>query len=131
LTEADPVTPLLVAEMLVPPTWTAFTSPPVDTVAVAAAPLAQVTWPVRSRVVPSLYAPVAASCCVIPTGMLGVAGVTWMAVRVAGVVPPPPLEQPATPARAATMATTNDEDTALADDRFVLIGLLTVFRPGG
>ena len=52
----------------------------------------QVTWVVRSWVVPSVKIPVAVNGRVIPTGRLGVAGVTEIDCRVAAVtvsvVPP-------------------------------------------
>jgi hypothetical protein len=40
---------------------------------------------VMSWLVPSEYVPRAANCCVLPTGMLGFAGVTDMEDRIAGV----------------------------------------------
>jgi len=45
----------------------------------------QVAWVVISKVVPSEYVPEALNCWVAPASMLGLAGVTDMEVRVAGV----------------------------------------------
>jgi len=43
------------------------------------------TWAVRFWVELSVYTPVAVNCCVVPSAMLGLAGVTWIVTRVAGV----------------------------------------------
>src|SRR5215468_3195643 len=77
------------ALMLVVPAATVLARPlePAALEIVAAAVLeeAQVTWVVRSWVVPSVKMPVALKARVSGTGRLGLGGVTWIVARVAGV----------------------------------------------
>src|SRR6266849_3899168 len=56
----------------------------------------QVTVGVMSFVVPSVYVPVAANCCEVPTGMAGFCGVSAIETRVAAVTVrlPEPLTDP-------------------------------------
>src|SRR5262245_15474196 len=71
-----PLTDPEVAEIVVVPPATPVASPDALTVATDGVDEAQVTCAVRSCVVPSEYVPVAVSCCVAPTAMLGPDGVT-------------------------------------------------------
>ena len=71
-----------VAVMLEVPAETPVTSPAVLTVATAVSDDAQVAELVMIFVLPSLYVPVAAICCVLPAVTDGVEGVTVMAVKV-------------------------------------------------
>ena len=75
--------------MSVVPTATLLASPrealAFEIVAVAAVADTQVTVPVRSCVVASLYVPVAVNCTFVPLAIDGVAGVTAIETRVAGV----------------------------------------------
>ena len=74
-----------VAVMVAVPAATAVARPLPLTVATDVLDELQVTCVVTSRLVPSEYAPEAANCCVTPTGMLGLTGVTEMEDRVAEV----------------------------------------------
>ena len=64
----DCVTPLSAAEIVVEPAATAVSSPLTSRVAIALEDDAQVTRLVISRLLPSLYVPVAENCCVVFTG---------------------------------------------------------------
>jgi hypothetical protein len=98
---AVPLTPLRDAVIVAEPAAAALARPEVFTAATAVFELVQLTLPVRSAVVPSLYLPVAVNCWVVIAAMLTVAGETVMEVRVttggggAGTVmaalPPTPL----------------------------------------
>jgi hypothetical protein len=59
---ADPLVAPFVAEMTALPPPTAFANPAAVTVATDGVADDHVTWPVRSRVEPSLYLPVAWNC---------------------------------------------------------------------
>jgi hypothetical protein len=91
-----------VTVMVVVPGATGMARPLLFTFATEVSDEVQVTPVVILWLVPSEYVPVAANCWVSPTGMLGLAGVTDMEVRVAGVTvtvggelpPPPPPPQP-------------------------------------
>jgi hypothetical protein len=74
-----------VAVMVVVPAVTAVARPPLLTVATSVFEELQVTCVVMSWLVPSEYLPKAASCRVFPAGILGLAGITDMEVRIAGV----------------------------------------------
>jgi hypothetical protein len=71
-----------VAVMVVVPAARAVASPLLLIVAVAGLDELQVTWVVISWVVPSENVPVTVSCCVDPTAMVGLAGVTVMEDKV-------------------------------------------------
>jgi len=75
-----------VAAMVVAPAETAVASPPELTVATAVCDEVQLTCVVKSLVVASEYVPVAVNCCVAPTAMLGLAGVTAMEASEAAVI---------------------------------------------
>lgn len=77
--------PAKVAVMSVAPMPTAVARPNTLTVAFEASPDPQVTRVVRSWVDWSLYVPVAVNCCVVPSAMLGVAGVTEIEDNVAAL----------------------------------------------
>jgi hypothetical protein len=81
-----PTTVPEVAEMVLVPAATVVARPPAAMVAVAVLDDAQVAEAVRFCVVPSVYVPVAANCCVRPFATLGFAGVTAMDVNVATTV---------------------------------------------
>jgi len=91
-----PVTPLNVAVIADVPTATEVASPVVvPMVATVAVAEAQVTCDERSFLVPSLYVPVAANWVVVPSAMLGLAGVMAIDVSVTiGAAPPPPPPPP-------------------------------------
>ena len=74
-----------VAVMVAVPAATAVARPLLLTVATDVLDEVQVTCVVISWVVPSEYVPEAVNCWVVPTGMLGLAGVTAMEDRVAEV----------------------------------------------
>lgn len=88
-----------VAEIAVCPAARLVTSPPAETLATDVLDEVQVTVAVTSRVEPSLYFPVAVSCCVWPVFKVTDAGLTEMEERVvceppliALLEPPPPHE---------------------------------------
>ena len=74
-----------VAVMVAAPTAPAVARPVLLTVATDVLEEAQVTCGVMSWLVPSEYVPEAANCLVFPAGTIGLAGVTDMEDRVAGV----------------------------------------------
>src|SRR5262245_50740724 len=81
----SPVLPLTepsAAVMVVPPASPAVPTPAALIVATAVFDDVQVTWLVRSRVPASEYTPVAVNCCVLPTVIVGLLGVTWIVVSV-------------------------------------------------
>jgi len=92
-----------VAVMVEVPAATAVARPLLLTVATDVLDELQVTCVVISWLVPSEYVPVAANCIVLPTGRLGLAGVTAMEVA-AGAGPPPPPPPPPHPVSANTNA---------------------------
>ena len=71
-----PLTAETVAEMVVVPVEMPEASPVWSIVATAGIEEVHVAWPLRSRVLPSEYVPVAVNCCETPVEMLGLAGVT-------------------------------------------------------
>ena len=73
------------AVMVVVPAATAVAWPPLSTVATGVLDEVQVICVVISWVVPSEYVPEAVNCLVFPAGTLGLAGVTAIEDRVAGV----------------------------------------------
>jgi hypothetical protein len=73
----------VVAVMVVEPAETAVARPVVLTVATDGFNVLQLTCVVISKLVVSEYVPVAVNCWVVPTSMLGLAGVTAMEDRVA------------------------------------------------
>ena len=75
-----------VAVIVVPPAATAVAMPPVVIAAIEEADELQVTDVVRFWAVLSENVPVATNCWVVPTVMLGVAGVTVIAVRCGATV---------------------------------------------
>jgi hypothetical protein len=79
--------PFSVAEREAVPAERAVAKPVEDTLAMADAEEFHVAEFVTSFVDASLYFAVALSCCVCPTGMLSVAGVTVTDVKVVGVEP--------------------------------------------
>ena len=83
VTSKDCVTPLSAAEIVVEPAASAASKPLTSIVATALVEDAQVTRLVMSRLVPSLYVPVAENCCVLFTGTDEVWGRIAIAVRLA------------------------------------------------
>jgi hypothetical protein len=85
----EPVTDDDVAVITVCPVPTLVARPLVTdallTVATAVLLEFQVTVAVMSCVVPSVYTPVAVNCAVVPSGILGIAGVTVIDTNAAGV----------------------------------------------
>jgi hypothetical protein len=79
------IVPKKVAVMVAVPAAMAVASPLLLTVAAAGLDETQVTWVVRSWLVPSEYIPRAVNCRGSCSAMLGLAGVTAMEDRVAGV----------------------------------------------
>jgi hypothetical protein len=77
-----PVMPLSVAEMVEVPRVAAVASPVVLIVATLVFDEAHVTEPVMFWVLLSEYVPVAVNCCVAPTWIVGVTGVTAMDCKV-------------------------------------------------
>src|SRR5438874_5746511 len=67
---------------------------------------AQVTSRGRSRVLPSLYVPVAVSCCEVLTGMEGLAGVRAMETRLVPALPTVTILEPPNDPERAEMLTT-------------------------
>jgi hypothetical protein len=105
---AEPLNPPKVAVMLVVPTATLLAAPPEVMVATAVADDAQLTELVRSRLLPSLYLPVAVNCCPRPNATDALAGETWIAVRdtEAGVGSPAVPTWPGPPHPVSTRLTT-------------------------
>jgi hypothetical protein len=99
---ADPVTEPDVAVIVADPCATLVASPVVVMVATAGVLELHCTEPVMFWVVPSLNAPVAVNCCVIPSGRVGIAGVTAIETSVA-VVTVTVVEPPTEPAVAVTL----------------------------
>jgi hypothetical protein len=98
VTFAEPLIEAEVAVTPVPPIATLLAAPRLLTVAMLEFALLQVAVAVRSRVLPSLYVPVAANCRVVPKANDGLAGVTaietsmgWPTVSVAAPVMDPEL----------------------------------------
>ena len=83
---ADPVTPENVAEMITVPVEVPVARPVTLIVADEWRGADQVTVPLRSAVLPSLYVPVAVNCCERPATTEAVAGVTTIFCNVAVVV---------------------------------------------
>lgn len=81
----DPVMPLIEAEMVAVPALTAVARPALEMVATETVSEAQVTWLVMSCVELSVKVAVAVNCSVVPAAMEGLAGVTAMDCRAAGV----------------------------------------------
>jgi len=79
----EPTTAPRVAEIVVIPAATPLANPLTSTVATAGVDESQLTNAVRSRLLPSLYAPVAVNCCVVLSGIDNAAGATVIAVRLA------------------------------------------------
>ena len=72
-----------VAVMVVVPMETAKASPALSIVATDGLDELQVTCVVKSFLVPLEYVPMAINCCIAPTGILGLTGITAMEDRVA------------------------------------------------
>src|SRR5882757_3564999 len=91
-----PVTPLSMAVIADVPTATEVASPAVLTVATVAVAEPQVTCDEMSFLVLSLYVPVAVNWVVVPSTMLGLAGVMAIdeSVAAGGIDPPPPPPPP-------------------------------------
>jgi hypothetical protein len=111
VTAVVPLTELNVAVTVTGELFTiiAVSNPPDAVEATAVFDEDQVTCAVKSLVDWSLYVPVAVNCCRVPTGIVGVAGVTAMEVSVTGggvELPPLPLLHPAN-SPAETSASTN------------------------
>jgi hypothetical protein len=83
VTDVEPVTEPSVAVMVADPAATPLTKPASLTVAFAIVEELQVTRSVTSQVLASLFVPVAASCCVVLIGTVGLVGVTAMETGVA------------------------------------------------
>jgi hypothetical protein len=86
----EPITPPLVAVIIVLPGATAVARPAVEMVAVAVMLEAQVTDAVMSLVVASLYVAVAVNCWVVPFAIDMFVGVIAIELSVAGPIPPMP-----------------------------------------
>ena len=84
MTVAEAVIEPDVAEMVVVPGASAVTNPPGAIVATAVEDELQLTAPVRSCVLPSVYVPVAVNCCVVPKGIVGFFGLIAIEANVAG-----------------------------------------------
>lgn len=86
---ADPVMAPRVAVMVAVPVPELVASPSdptaLLTIATVASDVDHVTDVVMSLVVPSVYVPVAANCCALPSGMVAAAGVTSIETSAAGV----------------------------------------------
>jgi hypothetical protein len=82
----EPLTEFMLAVMETAPLDCAVSIPPVATVASPAGDVAQVTDPVRSLVVLSLYVPVAVNGSVSLTTRSVLGAATWMDTNVAGVI---------------------------------------------
>src|SRR5580658_4656407 len=115
--------PVIVPELAVimdVPAATPVASPPgLLIVAVAGVPELQVTREVITTVLPLLYVPVATYCCVPPTAMLAVAGVTAIEVSVVLLLLPQAANENA---RTITVA-----KSAPARANFRALGILAVF----
>lgn len=85
VSEAPPLTAPSVAEMFVVPILSPVASPLTVIEATLVADDFQVTTSVTSCMLPSEKVPMAANCCAMPSGMLGVAGVTAIEVMTAEV----------------------------------------------
>lgn len=81
----DPLTPLEAAVIVVVPIALLVASPVVLMVATVVCEELQVTEVVRSCVLPSVKVPVAVNCCLVPSAMEGLAGVTVSDTRAADV----------------------------------------------
>lgn len=105
---AEPLNPPKVAVMLVVPTATLLATPAEVMVATDVADDVQLTELVRSRLLPSLYLPVAVNCCPRPNATDALAGETWIAVSdtEAGVGSPAVPTWPAPPHPVSTRLTT-------------------------
>ena len=79
----EPMTAPRVAEMVVVPDATPLAKPLTSTVATDGVDEPQLTSAVRSRLLPSLYVPVAVNCWVVFIGMDNAAGATVIAVKLA------------------------------------------------
>ena len=79
-----PLTPPRVALICDVPCPAPLARPPAAIVATALFDDAQVAVLVSVWVLPSVYVPVAANCCVVPLAIVGFAGVTAIDTRVAG-----------------------------------------------
>lgn len=81
VSEVEPVTEPRVAEMVVGPAVTPVTTPLASIVATAVADETHVTSAVKSRLLPSVYLPVAVNCCVVFTGIDDAAGETLIELK--------------------------------------------------
>ena len=81
----DPVTDPEIAEMVVVPPPVPVARPPLEIVATPCDEELQFTVLVRFCVLPSVYDPVAVNCLVLPKGIVGIAGVTVIESKAAGV----------------------------------------------
>lgn len=99
-----PVTPFILAEIVVVPVPAVLANPVVEMVATFMSEEVHATWVVRSSVVPSLKLPVAVNCSELPRPKLGLLGVIVMDVRVALVTVSDAV--PTCPAKSAVMVAT-------------------------
>ena len=85
-----------VAVIIAVPAESPVIAPVAFTVATVFADVLQVTSAVKSALLPSVYVPVAVSCCIVLTGIEGLAGAIVMELRFAPA-PPPPVPPPPPP----------------------------------
>ena len=85
-----------VAVIIAVPAKSPVIAPVAFTVATVFADELQVTSAVKSALLPSAYVPVAVSCCIVLTGIEGLAGAIVMELRFAPA-PPPPVPPPPPP----------------------------------
>ena len=86
-----------VAVIIAVPAESPVIAPIAFTVATVFADVLQVTSAVKSALLPSVYVPVAVSCCIVLTGIEGLAGAIVMELRFAPAPPPPPVPPPPPP----------------------------------
>ena len=85
-----------VAVIIAVPAKSPVIAPVAFTVATVFADVLQVTSAVKSALLPSVYVPVAVSCCIVLTGIEGLAGAIVRELRFAPA-PPPPVPPPPPP----------------------------------
>jgi len=102
-----------VAVIIAVPAKSPVIAPVAFTVATVFADVLQVTSAVKSALLPSAYVPVAVSCCIVLTGIEGLAGAIVRELRFAPA-PPPPVPPPPPPP--PELLTVSDADPASPPD---------------